>query len=283
LYVRTNAVLVAEDDAEAQAAEAFDLARTLCTSCRPYHSVWPYLRLTGRKRGVDADGALLVPLLARIIEDGARRVFLAGSADPGILSMVLAAAGSHALSTTIVDICATPLAMCRTFAARRGIAVRTLAGCLSQPRFAGEHDLVLAHSVLSFIDPAILSKVVANLAHTLVPGGWLVLTTGLSSPRTHPAAFCDDVLAKLSARGIGLPTTEGEFRALVAGYADSRRGRHSHFATLESLTQFLETHHFAVDRIIPQARGTSVRGDGKVIERSNPGVVVVARRSDAAR
>ena len=269
------------DDSEAR--EAFDLARAHCTSCRSYHGIWPYLRLTGRKRGVDADRALLIPLLERIIADGARNVFLAGSADPGVLSMVLAAAGGHALSTTVVDLCETPLATCRTFAARRCATIRTLAACLSEQRFRGEHDLVVAHSVLSFIPVPLLSDVVANFADTLVPGGRLVLTGGFSVPRTHPPAFCDVVLEGLAARGIDLPTDEGEFRALLAGYVENRVQRYNHFATADELLAFLVTHGFSIESVVSQARGTSVDGTGKVIERSNPGVVVVARRSNAAR
>ncbi|MCI3952061.1 MAG: hypothetical protein K0R53_1558 [Burkholderiales bacterium] len=273
--------LLADDDAEAR--EAYDLARTHCTSCRSYHGIWPYLRLTGRKRGVDADRALLIPLLERIIADGARSVFLAGSADPGVLSMVLAAAGGCALSTTVVDLCETPLATCRTFAARRGATIRTLSGCLSEPRFHREHDLVVAHSVLSFIPPSLLSNVVANFAGTLVPGGRLLLTGGFSVPRTHAPTFCDVVLEGLSARGIDLPATESEFRALLAGYVENRVRRYSHFATADELVTFLVTHGFSIENVVSQARGTSVDGAGRVVERSNPGVVVVARRSNATR
>lgn len=277
----STALLEKSEDAESQAQEAFDIARSCCGSCRAYHGIWPYLRLTGRKRGVDADREVLVPLLARMIAGGARRILLAGSADPGVLSLVLDAGGAHQpLAITVVDLCATPLATCRSFAARRGFAIQTQQGCLSEMTFDADYDVVVAHSVLSFIAPSLLPAVGEAVGRALVPGGRLVVTTSLSptKPGLDEGTFCDDVLAKLRARGIGLPTGVGEFRELLTTYAQGRRHRGSPFASVDELTTFLGARALRIERLISKARGTGFKAGGAVVERSNPGVVLVAMR-----
>jgi hypothetical protein len=268
------------EDLKKQAHDAFQLSASLCGACRPYHAVYPYMRLAGRKRGVDADREVLEPLLARFVSEGARRILIAGSADPGVLALVLAAAAPHPVAITVVDLCPTPLAVCRTLAQRHGIRLETQAACVSQMELAREYDLLVAHSVLNFVATALHGAVLERFAKALAPGGSLVMTTTVSSnlPPVDAAALSSDVLAGLAAGGIELPVAEAEFRVLLAGYAAVQATRNSPASTAEELVGSLAQHRLEVTSVTPKARMVGYTASGTCVDHASPGVLVTARR-----
>ena len=70
------------EDLRQLAVELFDLAGQLCTSCKNFHTLWPYHRLA-QAAGGDVDVPLVQSVLTRLLSQNDRRILIAGSADFG--------------------------------------------------------------------------------------------------------------------------------------------------------------------------------------------------------
>jgi len=263
---------------QAAAARAFEIAQSHCTSCLAYHAVWPYLRLLKHPRGVDADRSLLTPMLGRLLSPGTR-VLLAGSADAGLAELVLDAAGQRPLELTIVDICDTPLIQCREIdGLPAGTTITGRRSSISGGNGFGQFDLVVAHSVLAFLDPEELSSAGAFIGAALAPGGHFLLTTGLSQENASidVNAFCQNTLAQLSELGVPLPCPQEVFEDLLFRYAMLRRERRNPFTDEDSLLAWLRAQGFEPIETHAKRRGTAVHSDGSINSRSTGGAIVLA-------
>jgi hypothetical protein len=158
-------------------------AAKTCKSCRSYHGLWPAFRLSGSIGGVSIDWPVLLPLL-RSFAPGRehRRWLIAGAADSAVLATVAMALGEHRhdVEVTIVELCETPLALCRDYANRVGMNVRTFAGDLFSFNPDEGYDLIFGHSILGHIPTALRFLAARNFRAWLKPGGPLV--HGLSVP-----------------------------------------------------------------------------------------------------
>jgi len=101
------------------------------------------------------------------------RILIAGSADYGMLAQVHAAC-ARPVEVTVVDLCDTPLALCRWYAERVGATVRTeiadALGFVSDRPF----DVVCSHSVLGRFSADERRRLVAGWRDRLRPGGRVV-------------------------------------------------------------------------------------------------------------
>ncbi|SIO07049.1 class I SAM-dependent methyltransferase [Vannielia litorea] len=193
------------------AALALRLADTGCSdACREYHAVWGFLRLFGRLPAVTADHGFLSRSIGEAVAAGARRVLVCGAADHGLLAYVLAAFGPTGPrpDVTVIDLCPTPLAVCRAYAGLHGVAIATEATDALRFR-AAPFDLILAHNVLNFFAPEGRAELVARWGALLAPGGRIVSCTTLK-PGAAPMS-----------RRFGPREAEGLARRLAADRADS--------------------------------------------------------------
>jgi hypothetical protein len=103
-------------------------------------------------------------------------VLIGGCADFGLLSVIHEALGEavSAARITVADRCETPLALCRLYAGQMGFEVACQRRELQLDPAAGQFDLVLMHSLLSFCAPAERGALLAALASGLAPGGTLL-------------------------------------------------------------------------------------------------------------
>lgn len=269
---------------EPAARLAHDLSLLHCRGCRSYHAVWPYLRLIEPARGVDADRNLLDEVLTPLLQAGTS-VLLAGSADAGLAECVLDAAGKRPVNLTVMDLCLTPLQQCEALLGdRAGGRLHTIQGSITGRPMMAPVDLVIAHSVLSFLSEEDLAHAAGFVGESLRPGGRLVMTTSLGPRRAafDPVQHRRHVLAELAARAVPLPVGETAFAALLDDYGQARARRSSPFAGPEALEHWLQAAGLVVETMHDLRRGTGFAPGGKPVARMSSGVLVVARKGLAA-
>jgi hypothetical protein len=265
---------------ELAARLAYALSAHHCTNCRGYHSVWPYLRLIDPPRGVDSDRDQLMGVLAPHLHAGST-ILLAGSADAGLAECVLDAAADRPVNLTVVDLCETPLRQSAELLGNRAAGrLFTRRASITGQAVAPPVDLIVAHSVLSFLAEGEISQAAAFINRSLLPTGRLVLTTsiGRRAPATDPASFRLHVLAQLAARDVRFPDGELAFTMLLDDYALGRARRASPFADRNALLQWLKTAGLSLESMQDLRRGTGFDSCGDPVPRVSEGVLVVARK-----
>ncbi len=170
---------------------AYRISATECAGCRNYHVAWPYLRSLGANGGGPEFGWR--EQLAALAEAAAGRRhvrwFLAGSADAGQLAMVAEAMRAHPEATydvTIVDRCATPLALCREHASAASIALDTVKGELENYVADDPFDIVIMHHTIVFVPEARCASFLKHASGWLAPDGHLVMTLSIDPPGSPP-------------------------------------------------------------------------------------------------
>lgn len=227
--------------------------------CHAYHAVWPFFRLFGSLPSVARDHDAVLEQVGAAAADGCERILVSGSADSGILSYVIEAyarAGRRA-EITVVDLCQTPLELCRYYAAQRGWAIRTQAlDARSNELGTNRFDLVVSHNFLSFFGPEERILVASNWARSLRPSGRVLAfsTVKLDAPA--------------SSRRFDPDRTEKLVRATLEGQRQSPYGHIIDSAALEALIR-----DYAVRRITNHIRsedeiGAPLTAAGLQIERT---------------
>jgi len=143
-------------------------------SCSWYHGVWQTLRLLGLVTSPREHAEATAQGLRALARRGdARRVLISGSADYAMLAQVIDAwrAEGRALEVTVVDLCETPLALCRWYAEREGVAVRTVASDALDYRDDAAFDVVCCHSFMGYFDAKGRDTLARRWAALLRPGG----------------------------------------------------------------------------------------------------------------
>ncbi len=150
--------------------------------CAWYHGSWPVLKGLGVFVSLKSDDDFLLPQLRAAIAAGARRVLVSGTADAGMLARLAACLPEAPdLDITVLDCCATPLALCRQYAALSGFGIRTVQADILDYRDADGFDLVCTHSFLTFFDADARRVLVRRWFELLRPGG-----TVLTAQRVRP-------------------------------------------------------------------------------------------------
>jgi hypothetical protein len=219
------------EDLASLAALGFRMSAACAPDCRDYHATWTYRRMMDSVGGVDADRPELLPIIRSIgSAPDTRRWLLAGSADSGLLATVAAGlAGADAAEFTLVDRCPTPLAVCRAYADRAGLELKTHLADLTTYRQSVAFDVVIAHSVLGFLPPDRQPGFLAHLRHALRPSGHFVLCTRWGSRTLDRQGRRERVLKALDsalANGVlSLPEPRADFETRLcsdAGKVDNR-------------------------------------------------------------
>jgi SAM-dependent methyltransferase len=149
------------------------LSQETCNGCGWYHGLWQYLRIfdmvstPARHSAFYRDAQLSTGL------SGLHRILIVGNADYGMLAQVLNALGSD-VKITAIDLCDTPLALCRWYAERRHATVRTDVADITHYVAAEPFDLICTHSLLGRFTPSERRKVIAACCRLLRRGGRFV-------------------------------------------------------------------------------------------------------------
>jgi SAM-dependent methyltransferase len=242
---------------------AYALAAKVCRidqatreSCAWYHGLWALLRLLGIGTTPTGVSGFLAETLYQLAADGGyRRVLIAGAADYGLAAHVIAAyRRAHApLALSVVDRCATPLALNRWYAARVGAAIEDIRDDLVAHRPALDYDVILSHSVLGYFSLRDRSRLFEAWATQLRHGGRIVLTNrirpghGSEPVRFTPAqaaAFCATIGTAAAAGDLPVPA---HANAWAAAYA--RNFASYAVETPDDLVASLTAAGFGVDRV----------------------------------
>lgn len=147
------------------------------TTCAWYHGFWQYVRLVGLGASPSVHARQLVPTLQSLAKAGTfERILISGSADYSMLAHVLAAYARElaAVRPVVVDICDTPLYMCRWYAARMAANVETEASDIRSFVADLPFDAIVTHAFLGYFSPPERERLVSKWATLLRPGGRLV-------------------------------------------------------------------------------------------------------------
>jgi hypothetical protein len=202
----------------------FRLAHKLCGTCRDYHATWAYRRLSGLYIGIDGDDDILqARLRTGTPENGC--VLICGSADAGQLALVAHATAGLSPRIDVADRCPTPLAVCRAYAEREGIAVETFALDLSNEVPDREYDLILAHLFVHFLPLNVRVEFFRRLASRMARGAVLIVA---ELERAYARVEIENlkIVRALAERGVTLPEDEASFLKKFENVPRSRGPRH---------------------------------------------------------
>jgi len=235
------------------AAEAFDLAGHLCACCRNVHAVWPYIRLSRASTGVETGISGLEQLIGELVGGGRRRVLIGGARDTGILALVARAGADHGADIVVLDVCATPLELCRRFAQRWSLTIETVREDLANLGRERDFDVVIIHGTLSYIPENERAKALRHIARSLRHDGRLVLLFNTSERIHGPLASQHDdgypewVINELRRLHVPLPEPADAFAARLKADAQAREAREGAFTTLKQVDALLGSAGFAVE------------------------------------
>jgi SAM-dependent methyltransferase len=234
------------------AAEAFALADRYCDSCRNFHALWPYRRVTRMVGAAEAGRSAVETTLADLLGAGRRSVLIAGAADTGQLAMIARAGAGHDLDIVVIDRCRTPLELCRRFADRWSLRVETVQQDLTALAIERRFDIVLAHSLLQFIPAKRRVDFLARVSRSLRPDGRLLLVfnTGrriegelLPEYRKLYSRWVIEAMARM---GLPLPAAPDQFQARLDAYAQELESREGAFASPEEVDAYLRAGAFVI-------------------------------------
>jgi SAM-dependent methyltransferase len=234
------------------AALAYLLSGRLCKSCRNLHALWPYIRLSRSSTGLEQEGSNLERTVRTLIGDGLRRILVAGSADTGLLALVARAGADLGADVTVLDICGTPLELCRHLAAQWSMPLKTIEQDLLDLEVRSEFDLVLVHGTLHFIAKGERRTALMRIQNALSVNGRLVLLFNTSSRSTIDASdrfhidYAKAVVDKLIRLGISLPDTESNFCERLAAHSRQRQVREGAFGEPSDANRLLEAAGFEI-------------------------------------
>lgn len=215
---------------------AYEASKIHCGACRDFHVMWPYLRSLGLNgAGPEYNWPHHVDILSRSAAGKSHvRWFLAGSADAGLLAVAAAAAARNASAThafAMVDLCGTPVALCRDHAEAQGLDLDASVGDLANYRPARPFDIVLMHQLLFFIPAADQPAFVQHAASWLAPEGRLHLTVSVDMgnrvPRAERAGAMLEwreaaIRADVASGALALPEDIDTFVRRLSGMKDGR-------------------------------------------------------------
>ena len=156
------------------------LAPSTCTrtpaSCAWYHALYPLLRVLGLAATPERHTDFYDEVFRRLAADGCRRVAITGTADTCMLAHVLRPFLAAAIrpAVTVVDRCATPLALCRTYAEGAGFALETEVADMLAWRPEEPFDVVTTHAFIGMFPHDKQPVLLRRWAEALRPGGVLV-------------------------------------------------------------------------------------------------------------
>jgi len=210
----------------------FEIAQRLCerdgpTSCRTYHAMWQYLRLTGVHRSLRVDGPLFVAAAERLALSGRlNRVLVSGTADYSMLAHIAHGGrrGGRVPSFHVVDKCNSTLRLNEWYGEQRDIDVGTFRSEILAFQPERQYDLICTHSFLGFHSLADRQTLFRRWGEWLAPGGRLCFSNPVSDRPVPPdlegrsrrlASKIDVAIERLAELGVALPCARSEFEELI--------------------------------------------------------------------
>jgi hypothetical protein len=173
---------------------AAGLAPVLCQGdyvspgdCSWYHSVWQYLRIFDMVSTPTWHEQFYLDALSRLAaEGGSDRILISGTADYSMLAHVLRAyrRAGRSPHVVVVDLCETPLLLCRWYGKYAGQRVEAIRGDIFQ--FTGEEpfDLIVSDAFLTRFDDRQSTQLLRKWADLLRQEGSAITTVRIgSNPR----------------------------------------------------------------------------------------------------
>lgn len=208
-----------------------ELARQNCLDCAWYHGFWPLVRALGLGTVPEDHAAFYSTALDGWREaEATDRVLVCGAADasmPWLIHRILRG-GGHAPELTILDRCATPLALCRDAFREAAIAVRTVRSEVLDAHLPESFDLIVTHSFLGYFTASERPLLFAQWFNWLRSGG-RVLTVNRLRPDVggrigfssrERDAFVDRVLAGAAERPGVTALSRGALTEAAGEYAN---------------------------------------------------------------
>jgi 2-polyprenyl-3-methyl-5-hydroxy-6-metoxy-1,4-benzoquinol methylase len=241
------------EDLPSIAAKAYKLSARLCNSCANQHALWTYLRLSKASIGAEQQDSRLEAQLGAYFEAGARDILIAGAQDTGLLALVARAGARDRPNIMVLDLCETPLQLCRSLAKQWSLPIETVRQDLYELRAERRFDLVLMHGTLNFIAADQQHEVLRRLHLALRASGRLVLLFNTSTPApadvaaTSRATYADVVLTELNRMGVALPDSEQVLRDRLGARAQQREMRDKSFADPGEVEALLRQAGFRIE------------------------------------
>lgn len=272
--------LIALNDVEAQAREGWRLGAELCTKCDAYHQAWGILRVAKVMAGISNDDSFLTPMIDELVRPESH-VFIAGSADAGLLQLVVNSSTARPIRVTVVDRCPSPIALIDRVAIPDGVTVDAHTADLTTLDEQGRYDLILSHSMLPFVDDATRVAILRRFRASLTEGGRLLLVvrTAPLAPaevrKEHGDAWLAQALKKLEARPDLIEFCGDTLNDRVAQNADARARRAYAFKETSEIVDMLARGGFAVERQLLSRESGALQVRGERIAKQ--GHIFVAR------
>jgi 2-polyprenyl-3-methyl-5-hydroxy-6-metoxy-1,4-benzoquinol methylase len=185
--------------------------------------------------------------MRKLIAGGLRKILIAGSADTGLLALVARAGANHGAEIAVLDICKTPVELCRRLASQWSMQIETRQQDLLELEDRRKFDLVLVHGTLHFISADSRIDALTRIHRALRPEGRLVLMFNTSKPSTvdiddkFHIAYAETVLGELKRLRVALPDNEATIRQRLAAHSRRRQLREGAFAEPRDAEALLKT------------------------------------------
>lgn len=156
-----------------------DTAAQSACNCASYHSLWQYLNLFE----LVSNPSWHEDFYLETLDEFAGRaeyseILISGSADYTLLAYLIKTFGekNKNLKVTVLDICSTPLFLCKWYAEKMSFPINAVAGDILTYRFNQPFDLIVADGFLTQFPIDLKEGIVRKWAAGLRPGGRLVTT-----------------------------------------------------------------------------------------------------------
>jgi SAM-dependent methyltransferase len=273
------------EDLPRLAGEAFQLAGQLCASCRNFHALWPYVRLSRASGAAEGSRSVIEPLLAQHFALNRRHVLIAGAADTGLLAFVARVGAGCGVHIHLVDQCGTPLELCRRFAQRWLLPIKTTQQDLADFDAKAEFDLVFVHSLLQFIAADRRAQFVSRMQRALRPDGRLIMLFRVGQRiagdllPAYRAGYVKWILGELERLNVPLPESSEAFGIRLNAYALAHETREGAMGDPREVMDLLEHAGFAIEKLVPVEPSLSVSFQQFESKLSKRRFVVVAKPS----
>ena len=165
---------------------AYQLAPILCRGsqiaeddCSWYHSIWQYLRLFNMVSTPTWHADFYFNSLTSAVRGVASpRILISGTADYSMLAHAIWALGAltSASRITVVDLCETPLLLCKWYAKFVGAPVETVNTDILRFQPTELFDVIVTDAFLTRFSAAARLKIVQKWTTMLRPGGTIITT-----------------------------------------------------------------------------------------------------------
>ncbi|MEQ1901503.1 MAG: class I SAM-dependent methyltransferase [Devosia sp.] len=264
-----------EEDPIANLQVCLGMVPQHCNACGDFHISVAVRRTAPTMVGMDFDGDDYVELLGKAISHRRDRglpltILIAGAADTAIYALVLKAAVrvggeemARRLDVTIIDLCETPLEMCRKYADHHRLSLSTARSDLGDFQPDRRFGLIAMHGVLPFFPQTRRLEYLQRIGSWLDDEGRLVSAVQINEDdKTKESeaqigkrlGLLDEFIANYpEVAAVDVDDIRSRMRRAIA----IRRSYPRLFADLDHLTAF----HTAANLDIVEQRTVEIAGD----------------------